>query len=383
MRPVGRQLNEVVLDNDSAGVTFTGAWSNSTQARVTTTKTTAPSPTRFAIASPARRPAPKQRSPPTRRTSPQAGFYPVYTWVLGGAESHDAALPDQPHRRADADSRRPQHGRQRLGLPRHVPLRRRQFGAAGSVQISNEGDGRQGRHRRRDSLRQRHGRPEGRTGGVGTSGRFPAIRARTRTRCTGSVASVGQGVDARRRSSGRATSRRRRTWREHMNADTNPFGTSRLHRLPFERTTATRHGDRSRRRRADRFRRRDAQPERRSRLYTRPADQSGHAGAQRHVRAQLEHSRRLTLSSGGFGEIDAAMSQRRARWTPRSSRSASTTTLQDAAADARSEGPRPNRPLDLRSDARVLRRLGGGLRTRCRRLGADQRRAPSATPAAK
>src|SRR5215213_6468051 len=35
MRPVGRQINEVVLDNDSAGVTFSPAasWSNSTRTR--------------------------------------------------------------------------------------------------------------------------------------------------------------------------------------------------------------------------------------------------------------------------------------------------------------------------------------------------------------
>src|SRR5436190_7437083 len=30
MRPVGYQPNEVVLDNDSPGVTFSGSWSNST-----------------------------------------------------------------------------------------------------------------------------------------------------------------------------------------------------------------------------------------------------------------------------------------------------------------------------------------------------------------
>src|SRR3954451_18381912 len=33
MRPVGRQTNEVVLDNDSPGVTFTGTWSNSGSTR--------------------------------------------------------------------------------------------------------------------------------------------------------------------------------------------------------------------------------------------------------------------------------------------------------------------------------------------------------------
>jgi hypothetical protein len=29
-RPIGNQTNEVVLDNDDAGVSFSGAWSNST-----------------------------------------------------------------------------------------------------------------------------------------------------------------------------------------------------------------------------------------------------------------------------------------------------------------------------------------------------------------
>src|SRR5262249_42665498 len=33
MRPVGRQTNEVVLDNDSPGVTFAGSWSNSANAQ--------------------------------------------------------------------------------------------------------------------------------------------------------------------------------------------------------------------------------------------------------------------------------------------------------------------------------------------------------------
>ena len=33
MRPVGRQTNEVVVDNDSPGVTFTGSWSNSGSTR--------------------------------------------------------------------------------------------------------------------------------------------------------------------------------------------------------------------------------------------------------------------------------------------------------------------------------------------------------------
>ncbi len=80
MRPVGHQLNEVVLDNDSPDVTFTGNWSNSVNSRfydedygATTDSvpykyagTTTGAATAFAIYTP---------------NVPEAGYYPVYTWV--------------------------------------------------------------------------------------------------------------------------------------------------------------------------------------------------------------------------------------------------------------------------------------------------------------
>lgn len=80
MRPVGRQINQVVLDNDSAGVTFTGAWSNSTGAdyydedygssvdsvSYRFASTTTGAETSVATYTP---------------NIPAAGFYPVYTWV--------------------------------------------------------------------------------------------------------------------------------------------------------------------------------------------------------------------------------------------------------------------------------------------------------------
>ena len=79
-RPVGFQTNEVVLDNASAGVTFGGAWNDSTSAiyygaagavpyrysYINTTGTTA-----WAIYRPA---------------IPAAGFYPVYVWTRSGSD---------------------------------------------------------------------------------------------------------------------------------------------------------------------------------------------------------------------------------------------------------------------------------------------------------
>ena len=84
MRPVGRQTNEVVVDNDSAGVTFTGAWTDSTTAtrwydedygavldsvRYRFANTNSVNETAVATYTP---------------NIPSAGFYPVYTWVTPG-----------------------------------------------------------------------------------------------------------------------------------------------------------------------------------------------------------------------------------------------------------------------------------------------------------
>ncbi|MBA3485497.1 MAG: LEPR-XLL domain-containing protein, partial [Pirellulales bacterium] len=87
MRPVGRQLNEVVLDNDSAGVTFTGSWTNSTgsvyydedygvggggNADAVSYRVASINATETATAT-------------YTPNIPQEGFYPVYTWVADGA----------------------------------------------------------------------------------------------------------------------------------------------------------------------------------------------------------------------------------------------------------------------------------------------------------
>lgn len=85
MRPVGRQISEVVLDNDSPGVTFTGAWSNSSSTRYYDEDYGAAAdvvPYRFASTVTGAATATATYTP----NIPQAGFYPVYTWVLRGTD---------------------------------------------------------------------------------------------------------------------------------------------------------------------------------------------------------------------------------------------------------------------------------------------------------
>lgn len=78
-RPVGYQPREVVLDNDDAAVTFAGTWSNS----IATVfyGTAGDVPYRYASVADA-------ESATARYTPniPEAGFYPVYTWVNYGTD---------------------------------------------------------------------------------------------------------------------------------------------------------------------------------------------------------------------------------------------------------------------------------------------------------
>jgi len=89
MRPIGRQLNEVVLDNDSADVTWSGSWTTST----TGTRwydedygAVADSARyRFATVSASGQTATATYAP----TIPAAGFYPVYAWSSTGSNRTD------------------------------------------------------------------------------------------------------------------------------------------------------------------------------------------------------------------------------------------------------------------------------------------------------
>lgn len=81
-RPLGHQTNEVVLDNDDPGVTFTGSWSDSVQ----TVFWGSPGdvPYRFASLN-----ATETAIATYTPNIPVAGFYPVYTWVLNGSDRGD------------------------------------------------------------------------------------------------------------------------------------------------------------------------------------------------------------------------------------------------------------------------------------------------------
>ena len=85
MRPVGRQTNEVVLDNDLASVTYTGTWSNSSSTKFYDEDYGASAdavPYRYASTVTGAATATATYTP----NIPQAGFYPVYTWVLYGSD---------------------------------------------------------------------------------------------------------------------------------------------------------------------------------------------------------------------------------------------------------------------------------------------------------
>lgn len=75
LRPIGHQPIEVVLDNDDAGVTFTGPWNDSSQPQFF--GDVGDVPYRFANTS-ATETAIARYTPDL----PEAGLYPVYTWVL-------------------------------------------------------------------------------------------------------------------------------------------------------------------------------------------------------------------------------------------------------------------------------------------------------------
>ena len=80
MRPIGHQLNEVVLDNASAGVTYSGTWSNST-ATTDFYGAAGSVPYRYASVS-ASQTAVATYAP----TISSAGFYPVYAWTRDGPD---------------------------------------------------------------------------------------------------------------------------------------------------------------------------------------------------------------------------------------------------------------------------------------------------------
>ncbi len=77
LRPVGFQTNEIVLDNESPGVHFEGLWMNSTSKLYYGRNESLPD--RFALVSDA-----ETATATYVPDIPNAGFYPVYTWLRHG-----------------------------------------------------------------------------------------------------------------------------------------------------------------------------------------------------------------------------------------------------------------------------------------------------------
>ncbi len=225
MRPVGHQLNEVVLDNDSAGVTFSGAWSNSSQTRFYDEDYGAVAdvvPYRFASTTAGSESAVATYTP----SIPEAGFYPIYTWVLNGTD-RTSQLYKINHTGGQTQIR-VDHSKVGGGW---VYLGTYHFdagssAAAGSLQISNEGMA--GKVVIADAIRFGNGMGDVKDGpsGVGAaSGTISGYPREDENSLMWLWRSVGQGVTP---SSILGTSNvsAPANMAEHMNANTNPFGTS-------------------------------------------------------------------------------------------------------------------------------------------------------------
>lgn len=103
MRPIGNQTNEVVLDNDSAGVSFTGSWSDNTSATVFWGSAGDAVTYRFATLS-----ATETATAVYTPTIPKEGFYPVYTWV-SSSSNRGLQLYRIRHTGGEAQVRIPHH----------------------------------------------------------------------------------------------------------------------------------------------------------------------------------------------------------------------------------------------------------------------------------
>ena len=223
MRPVGNQVNEVVLDNDSPGVTFSGAWSNSTSSVYYDEDYGAVNDTvsyRFASIN-ATETAVATYTPDI----PEAGFYPVYTWVLDSGnranqlyQIHDSAggLTE-----IHVDHRQVGKGWVYLGTY-HFDA-----GSSGRVEISNQStDG--GSVVVADAIRFGNGMGDMRDGPAGVghpSGTISGQPRQDENSLMWTWRAIGQGHNP---ASVIGTSNVSAPTRmaEHMNANANPFGTS-------------------------------------------------------------------------------------------------------------------------------------------------------------
>lgn len=222
MRPIGHQFNEVVLDNDSAGVTFSGTWTNSTatvyydedygatvdavsyrfaSVNVTETATATYTP-----------------------DIPDAGYYPVYTWVADGANRTDQLYRIN-HSGGGVAEIRVDH---RMVGKGWVYLGTYYFeeGTTGSVVISNESA--EGGVVLADTIRFGNGMGDLKGGANGIGHPSGSITGKPREDEASLLwvwRAIGQGNNP---SSvvGTGNVSAPHLMAEHMNADSNPFGTS-------------------------------------------------------------------------------------------------------------------------------------------------------------
>jgi hypothetical protein len=220
MRPVGHQINEVVLDNDSPGVTFTGAWSNSGSTRYYDEDygTGADAvPYRFASTTAGAATATANYTP----NIPEAGFYPVYTWVLRGT---DRTLQEYTVKHTGGSTVvRVDHSMVGSGW---VYLGTYHFAAGssqaeGSVEISNHATA--GNVVIADAIRFGNGVGDSTvSGGPGPSG----YRREDENSWHWIARSIGVGTSLSTAIGSANNVSAPSNFAEYMNADTNPFGTS-------------------------------------------------------------------------------------------------------------------------------------------------------------
>ncbi len=228
MRPVGRQVNEVVLDNDSAGVTFSGSWSSNTAGPRWYDEdygaATDAIKYRFATANSTNETAVATYTP----NIPQAGFYPVYAWASAGANRTDQLYRvnhSGGQTRVTVDHRQVGNGWVYLGTY-HFDLG--SSASDGSVQISNLSGG-GGSVVIADAIRFGNGMGDLPWGAAGIgSGNVSGYAREDEDSLVWLWRAVGQSTSFTSPSTIIGTSNVSAPIRmaEEMNADANPYGTS-------------------------------------------------------------------------------------------------------------------------------------------------------------
>lgn len=228
MRPIGRQLNEVVLDNDSPGVTFSGAWSNSTGTRYYDEDYGAVADAvsyRFANVS-----ATETATAIYTPTIIEAGFYPVYTWVAHGTNRTNQ-LYEVNHSGGSTevrvDHRQVGNGWVYLGTY-HFDA-----GTSGSVVISNQSTA-GGSVVIADAIRFGNGMgdlPDGPNGAGNPGGTLSGKPREDEAALLWVIRGIGQGINASTFFNVASTTTDPNItapakMAEHMNANTNAFGSS-------------------------------------------------------------------------------------------------------------------------------------------------------------